>query len=78
MVWVSALYVLLEGNGGHEGATLQVVRAFALYKCDFLLELPSFLFLIQYHLSHFSLHGDALALGFEYLFLFLKVVVLDA
>jgi hypothetical protein len=35
--WVSALYVLLEGNWGRVGSTLQVVRAFALYKCDFLL-----------------------------------------
>ena len=78
VVWVSALYVLLEGNRGREGATLQIVKAFALYKCDFLLYLPSFLFLIQYHLSHFGLHGDALALGFKYLFFLLKVVVLDA
>jgi hypothetical protein len=29
-------------------------------------------------LSNFGLHGDALAFGFEYFFLFLKVVVLDA
>jgi hypothetical protein len=35
--WVFALYVLLEGNQGHEGVTLQVVGAFTLYKCDFLL-----------------------------------------
>jgi hypothetical protein len=35
-VWAFAFYILLEGIRGHEGATLQVVRAFALYICDFL------------------------------------------
>jgi hypothetical protein len=66
VVWAFTLYILLEDSRGHEGATLQVVRAFALYICDFLLEVPSLLFLVQYHLSHFGLLGDALAFGFEF------------
>jgi hypothetical protein len=52
--------------------------AFALDERDFLLELPSSLLLIPYHLSHLGLGGDTLALGLEDVFLLLEVVVLDA
>jgi hypothetical protein len=43
----------------------QVVLASALHERDFLLELPSSLFLVPYHLAHFGLGGDTLALGLE-------------
>ena len=42
---------------------LQIVLAFALHERDFLLELPSSLLLVSYHLSHLGLRGDTLALG---------------
>jgi hypothetical protein len=52
--------------------------AFALHERDFLLELPSSLLLVSYHLAHLVLGGDTLALGLEVVFLLLEVVVLDA
>jgi hypothetical protein len=57
---------------------LQTVLVFALHERDFLLELPSPLLLIPYHLSHLGLGGDTLVLGLEDVFLLLEVVVLDA
>jgi hypothetical protein len=57
---------------------LQIVLAFALHECNLLLEFPVFLLLISYHLAHFGLRGDTLALGLEDVFLLLEVVVLDA
>jgi hypothetical protein len=57
---------------------LQVVLAFALHERDLLFVLPRSLLLILYHLTHFGLHGDSLALGFEDFFLLLEVVVFDA
>jgi hypothetical protein len=57
---------------------LQTVLAFALHERDFLLELPSSLLLVQYHLAHLGLGGDTLALGLEDVFLLLEVVVLNA
>jgi hypothetical protein len=52
--------------------------AFALHEHDLLLELPSSLLLVSYHLAHPGLHGDTLALGLEDVLLFLEVTVLDA
>jgi hypothetical protein len=57
---------------------LQIMLAFALHERDFLLELPSSLLLIPYHLAHLGLRGDTLALGLMDVFLLLEVVVLDA
>jgi hypothetical protein len=57
---------------------LQTVLAFALHERDFLLELPSSLLLVPYHLAYLGLSGDTLALGLEDVFLLLEVVVLDA
>jgi hypothetical protein len=57
---------------------LQIVLAFALHERDFLLELPSSLLLVPYHLAHLGLRGDMLVLGLEDVFLLLEVVVLDA
>ena len=48
-----------------------MVWAFALHICHLLLYLLGLLFVIQYHLSNFGLHVDALALGYEYFFLLL-------
>jgi hypothetical protein len=56
---------------------LQIMLAFALHERDFLLELPSSLLLVPYHLAHLGLHGDTLALSLEDVFLLLEVVVLD-
>jgi hypothetical protein len=62
-----------------EGRTvLQIVLAFALHERDLLLELPSSLLLVSYHLVHLGLRSDMLALGLEDVFLFLEVAVLDA
>jgi hypothetical protein len=52
--------------------------AFALHERDLLLEFLSFLLLVLYHLAHLGLRGDTSALGFEHIFLFLEVAVLDA
>jgi hypothetical protein len=57
---------------------LQIMLAFALHECNFLLELLSPLLLISYHLAHLGLRKDTLALGLEDFFLFLEVAVLDA
>jgi hypothetical protein len=57
---------------------LQIMLAFALHERDFLLELPSSLLLVSYHLAHLGLRGDTLTLGLEDVFLLLEVVVLDA
>ena len=57
---------------------LQIILAFALHERDFLLELPSSLLLVAYHLVHLGLRGDTWALGLEDVFLLLEVVVLDA
>jgi hypothetical protein len=70
---VSGWDTLLEGR-----SVLQTMLAFALHERDFLLELPSSLILISYHLAHLGLRGDTLALGLEDVFLLLEVVVLDA
>jgi hypothetical protein len=61
-----------------ERAVLQIMLAFALHERNLLLEFPSSLFLISYHLAHLGLCGDTLALGLEDVFLFLEVAVLDA
>jgi hypothetical protein len=63
----------LEGR-----AVLQIVLAFALHERNLLLEFPSTLLLVSYHLAHLGLRGDTLALGLEDLFLLLEVAVLDA
>jgi hypothetical protein len=65
--------MLLEGR-----AVLQIVLAFALHECNLLLELPSPLLLVSYHLAHLGLREDTLALGLEDFFLLLEVAVLDA
>ena len=57
---------------------LQIMLAFALHERDLLLELPSSLLLVSYHLAHPGLRGDTLALGLEDVLLFLEVTVLDA
>jgi hypothetical protein len=59
-------------------AVLQIVLAFALHEHNLLLQFPGPLLLISYHLTHFGLRGDALALGFEDFFLLLEVAVLEA
>jgi hypothetical protein len=59
-------------------AVLQIMLAFALHERDLLLEFPGFLLLVLYHLTHLGLRGDTSAHGFEDIFLFLEVVVLDA
>jgi hypothetical protein len=64
---------LLEGR-----SVLQVMLAFTLHERNFLLELPSSLLSVSYHLAHFGLCGDTLALGLEDVFLFLEVMVFDA
>jgi hypothetical protein len=61
-----------------ERIVLQIVLAFALHERDLLLELPSSLLLVSYHLVHLGLRSDMLALGLEDVFLFLEVAVLDA
>jgi hypothetical protein len=76
--WVSGLDVLLERRWRCRWSALQVVLAFALHERDLLFELPRSLLLVLYHLTHFGLHGDSLALGFEDFFLLLEVVVFDA
>jgi hypothetical protein len=70
---VSSWDAPLEGR-----SVLQVMLAFALHERDFLLELPSSLLFVSYHLAHLGLCGDMLALGHEDVFMFLEVVVLDA
>jgi hypothetical protein len=70
---VSGWDALLEGR-----PVLQIMLAFALHERDLLLELPSSLLLVSYHLAHIGLHGDTLALGLKDVFLFLEVTVLDA
>jgi hypothetical protein len=70
---VSGWDALLEGQ-----SVLQVMLALVLHKRDFLLELPSSLLFVSYHLAHLGSCGDTLALGLENVFLFLEVVVLDA
>jgi hypothetical protein len=70
---VSSWDALLE-----ERSVLQVMLAFALHERDFLLELPSSLLFVSYHLAHLGLYGDTLVLGLEDVFLFLEVVVFDA
>jgi hypothetical protein len=57
---------------------LQIVLAFALHERNLLLEFLGFLLLVSYHLAHFGLRGDTLALGLEDVFLLLEVAVLDA
>ena len=57
---------------------LQIMLAFALHELNLLLEFLSPLLLISYHLVHFGLRGNTLALGLEDFFLLLEVVVLDA
>jgi hypothetical protein len=52
--------------------------AFALHERNLLLEFPSPLLLISYHLAHLGLCRDTLALGLEDFFLLLEVAVLDA
>jgi hypothetical protein len=52
--------------------------AFVLHERNLLLEFPSPLLLISYHLAHLVLHRDTLVLGLEDFFLLLKVTVLDA
>jgi hypothetical protein len=64
---------LLEG-----WALLQTKLAFALHERNLLLKLLSLLLLVVYHLAHFGLHRDTLALGLEDLLLLLEVAVLDA
>jgi hypothetical protein len=63
----------LEGQ-----VVLQIVLAFALHERNLVLEFPSPLLLVSYHLAHLGLRGDTLALGLEDFFLLLKVSVLDA
>jgi hypothetical protein len=70
---VSDWRALLEGR-----TVLQIMLAFALHERNFLFELLSPLLLVSYHLAHFGLHGDTLALGLEDLFLLLEVAILDA
>jgi hypothetical protein len=65
--------MLVEGR-----AVLQIVYAFTLHERNLLLELPSPLLLVSYHLAHLGLHGDMLALGLEDFLLLLEVAVLDA
>jgi hypothetical protein len=57
---------------------MQIMLAFALYERDLLLELPGSLLLVSYHMAHFGLRGDTLALGLKDVYLFLEVAVLDA
>ena len=57
---------------------LQIVLAFTLHERNLLLQFPGPLLLVLYHLTHFGLRGDALALGFEDFFLLLEVAVLEA
>jgi hypothetical protein len=52
--------------------------AFALHERNLLLEFPSPLLLISYHLAHLGLCRDTLALGLKDFFLLLEVAVLDA
>ena len=52
--------------------------AFTLHERNLLLEFSGFLLLVSYHLAHFGLHGDTLALGIEDVFLLLEVAILDA
>jgi hypothetical protein len=63
----------LEGR-----AVLQIMLAFTLHERDLLLEFPGFLLLVLYHLEHLGLRSDTSALGFEDIFLFMEVAVLDA
>jgi hypothetical protein len=57
---------------------LQIVLAFALHERNLLLEFPSSLLLVSYHLAHLGLHGDTWALSLEDVFLLLEIAVLDA
>jgi hypothetical protein len=57
---------------------LQIMVAFALHERNLLLKFPGSLLLVSYHLAHLGLRRDTLALGFEDVFLFLEVAVLDA
>jgi hypothetical protein len=59
-------------------SVVQIVLAFVLHERNLLLELPSPLLLVSYHLAHLGLHGETLALGLEDFFLLLEVAVLDA
>jgi hypothetical protein len=63
----------LEGQ-----AVLQIMLAFALHERNLLLEFLSPLLLVSYHLAHFGLRRNTLALGLEDFFLLLEVTVLDA
>jgi hypothetical protein len=56
---------------------LQIVLAFALHEHNLLLEFPSPLLLISYHLAHLGLRETTLALGLEDFFLLLEIA-LDA
>jgi hypothetical protein len=64
---------LLEG-----WVVLQIKLAFALHERNLLLKFLSPLLLVTYHLAHFGLRRDTLALGLEDLFLLLEVAILDA
>ena len=57
---------------------LQIVLAFVLHERNLLLEFLSPLLLVSYHLAHFGLRENTLALSLEDFFLLLKVTVLDA
>ena len=57
---------------------LQIMLAFALHERNLLLEFLSPLLLVSYHLAHFGLRGNTLALSLEDFFLLLEVAVLDA
>jgi hypothetical protein len=63
----------LEGR-----AVLQIMLAFTLHERNLLLEFSGFLLLVLYHLAHLGLSGDTSTLGFEDIFLFLEVAILDA
>ena len=56
---------------------LQIMLAFALHERNLLFEFQSPLLLVSYHLAHFGLRGNTLALGLEDFFLLLEVAVLD-
>jgi hypothetical protein len=63
----------LEGR-----AVLQIMLAFALHEHNLLLKFLSPLLLVSYHLAHFGLRENTLALSLEDFFLLLEVAVLDA
>jgi hypothetical protein len=57
---------------------LQIMLAFALHERNLLLEFLSPMLLVLYHLAHFGLGRNTLALGLEDVFLLLEIAVLDA